>query len=84
MDLGREVLDDNLVGRIGIAEAHVVERHRAAHGLERFRLVALIAQLLALEEVEDAVGRGGGGLQIGHALRDLRQRRGEEAHIQDE
>ena len=84
MDLSGEILDDDLVGRIGVAEAHVVERYRAAHGVELLGLVALVAELFTFEEVENAVRGGGGRLQIRHALCDLRQRRGEEAHIQDE
>ena len=84
MDLSGEILDDDLVGRIGVAEAHVVERHRAAHGVELLGLVALVAELFTFEEVENTMRGGGSRLQIRHTLRDLRQRRGEEAHIQDE
>ena len=53
MDLSGEILDDDLVGRIGVAEAHVVEHYRAAHGVELLGLVALVAELFTFEEVEN-------------------------------
>ena len=84
MDLSGEILDDDLVGRIGVAEAHMVERYRAAHGVELLGLVALVAELFTFEEVENTMRGGGGRLQIRHTLCDLRQRHGEQTHIQDE
>ena len=84
LHLGREVLDDDLVRRVGVAEADMVKFDRAAHLLDLLGLAALITELFALEEVEDAVRRGGSRLHVGHALRDLRQRRGEQADIEDE
>ena len=83
-DLGGEVLDDYLVRRVRIAEADVLEADRALHLGHLVGLVALVGQLLALEEVENAVRGGGRGLHVGHALRDLRQGRGEEPDVHDE
>ena len=62
----------------------MVKFDRAAHLLDLLGLAALVRELFALEEVEDAVRRGGSRLHVGHALRDLRQRRGEQADIEDE
>ena len=53
-------------------------------GLNRMRgFIALIGKLLALQKIEDAVRRRRSRLQIGHALRDLRERRCEQANVQD-
>ena len=72
-DVGGEVLYDDFIRRVGIAEPDVLELDGALHIRERFLLSAFVGKLLTFEEVEDAVRRGGGRLQIRHALRDLRQ-----------
>ena len=60
MDVGGEVLDDDFIRRVGIAEPDVLELDGALHIRERFLLSAFVGKLLTFEEVEDAV-RGGGG-----------------------
>ena len=81
--LGGKILDDDLIWRVGVAEADVLKADLTAHLGQSGRFFAFVGQLLAFEKVENAVRRGGGRLQVGHALRDLSQRRGEQADIED-
>ena len=48
LHLGGEILDDDLVRRVRIAEADVVEADVATHSGKRLRLFALVGQFLAL------------------------------------
>ena len=82
--LGGKVLDDDLLRVTRIAEPDVVKADPAAHIGELRGLFALVGHLLAFEKIEDAVRGGGGGLHVRHALRHLRQRRGEKPDIQNE
>ena len=72
-DVGGEVLDDDLIRGIRVAEADVLEIDRAADRAGQLRLCLLVRQLLARKEVEDAVRGGRGRLQVRHTLRDLGQ-----------
>ena len=83
-NMGREIMDDRLLRVIGVAEADVVKLDLTAHRLRHGQILRLIRQLRLLQEIKHAVARRGGGLQLRHALRDRRQRRGEQAHIEDE
>ena len=46
--------------------------------------MAFIGKLLTFQKIENSSCGGGSRLHIGHTLRDLSQRRSEQAHIQDE
>ena len=81
---GGEVFDNHLVRGVGVAEAHMVKGHLAPYLAERHRLAAFVRHFLALQKVEDAMGGRGRGLHIGHALGNLGQGGGKQAHIQDE
>ena len=51
--------------------------------VELRRLFTLVGKFFALQKIKNAVRRSGSGLQVRHALRDLRQRGGEQADVKD-
>ena len=69
---------------VRIGEAHVIEGHRADGPALAGGLFTLVRQFLIFQEVENAGCGGGNALQGGHALRDLRERRGEHPGVEDE
>ena len=81
--VGREVVDDDLIR--AVAEVHILEldvslRPRRA----RPELRRLGHFLCLVQELEDALGRGGGLLQDVRDLGELGDRLGEGAHVLDE
>ena len=82
-DVGGEILDDDLVRVVGVAEPHMVEFHLAPDVLEFSLLSSLVGQLLGMEKVEDVVAGGRRCLHLGHTLGQRAQRGGKETHIED-
>ncbi len=71
--VGGEILNDGFVRRI--AEADVREHHVALdlRGGQAFCFMRLVGQLLLIQEFKDPLRSGGGGLEAGSRLGDLRQ-----------
>jgi len=75
LDVQREVLDERSVR--DVAERHVFERDVAARVLQHDRRDRVGLLLRLVEQLEDALGRGGGALQDVHDAGHLRDRHGE-------
>ncbi len=80
--IGTEILDYGAIRAFGIGKTHVVKHNLSSgftHGMRFF--VRFILQLLRLQKVENATCSRRGGLQIGHALRNLGQGRSKQTNI---
>ena len=62
----------------------MVKLHLAPDVFRPGALAGLVGELLLLQEIEDVVSRGGGGLHLGHALGQGAQGGGEQPDVEDE